>query len=419
MDKRLFKNTKPKTIDKSLDSLESINQRKEEIKAEEAQTVKKIREGFQEVVVMFIDMVDSTKFKTAKQESPEKWIIRVRQFSDIVGEYINECGGRIVKYIGDELMAVFNRESKVNDAINLINRINDLQRDLSEITTEPTSVKIVLDFGKVYFLEYDGHNEPDPQGTPVDRCARIAKYCKAGVVLTSYDFVNKCDRHIIWTKIGEVELKGIGTTRIYQFGEQTFEVVPMKEVPESEFTELKEKLNRHMSEIEDLTLKYKEALSINKELAEQLKDTGEKVDQNLVLEEDNEEGECERNWNKIKNLISGLKKIIQDCPASTYEYARFLFLYQRDEPWEYNRSSGDEFKSSIENNLVEEVEEGYYKLDASKKRNNKAIETMDEIEFLLNQYDLKCRKSDDRDLFDFSLKSPEFWQKYIGFSVTR
>lgn len=417
MSKKIFTETKPKSVDEPLNTLESIKQKKEAIIAEELETIKQIRSGFQEVVVLFIDMVDSTKFKTTTQDTPEKWILRVRQFSEIVGQYINECGGRIVKYIGDELLAVFNRDSKINDSINLLNRIKDLQRDLSEITGESTTVKIALDFGNVYFLEYIGHQEPDPQGTPVDRCARIAKYCKAGIALTSFELVKNCDHPNLWTNIGEAELKGIGPTRIFQFGEGTIDIIPTTEISETELKSLRDKTNQQKAEIENLTLKNNEAISINKELNEKLKESGASFDQSLVIEKDSNEVTCERNWDVIKTKITTLKKIINECTAPSSEYARFLFLYLRDEYWEYNSFTNDTFDASIESNLIRRSAENDYQLDPDNRRNRKAIEVMDDIEFHLEKYESQCRNYNDTDLFDFSLKSPEFWAKYIGYTV--
>ncbi|ERM80344.1 hypothetical protein P872_13455 [Rhodonellum psychrophilum GCM71 = DSM 17998] len=419
MAKKLFENKKPESVDKQLDTLEAIRQRKEEIIAQETETIKNIRAGFQETVVMFIDMVDSTKFKTANVETPEKWILRVRQFSEIVREYISECGGRVVKYIGDELMAVFPRASKINDAINLLNRIKDLQRDLSEITGEPTTIKIALDFGQVYFLEYDGHNEPDPQGTPIDRCARISKYCRPGTALTSFELVKNSDNTRLWSLVGEAELKGIGTTRIYQFGESTIEIKETTEIPITDLTTLKEKINKQQSDLENITLQFKEAESINGELAQKLKEAGEKVPEDLIIQNEDDDNECEQNWDRIKSKISALKKMIYDCPSPQYEYGRFLFLHMQDEYWEYNSYTGDTFDTSIESNLLRVTGEKYYKLDTSNRRNKKAIELMDEIEFDLEKFESECREDNDNDLFDYSLKSPEFWSKYVGITVTR
>lgn len=419
MSKKLFVDKKPKSVDDSRNTLKNIKQKKEAIIAEEAETIKQIRGGYQEVVIMFIDMVDSIKFKTATQDTPEKRILRVRQFSEIVGQYINKCGGRIVKYTGNELLAVFNRESKINDAIDFLNRIKDLQRDLSDIMAEPTTVKIALDFGNVYFLEYAGHKEPDPQGTPVDKCARIAKYCKAGIALTSCKLVNNCDHPNLWTNIGEAELEGIGLIRIFQFGEGTVEIIPMTEISETELKNLKDKSNQQTSEIETLTLKNNEAISINKKLNEKLKESGKTVDQALVIEKESGEDSCEKNWGEIKTKIAKLKKIINDCTAPSPEYARFLFLYLRDEYWKHNSKTCDTFDSSIENNLVLMTNESYYKLNPQHRRNKKAIETMKDIEFYLEKFDSECRQNDDKDLFAYSLTSPEFWVKYIGYTVIR
>lgn len=421
----IFKGKKPVGIDKSLDTLQKIKERKEKIINEESQTINNIRNGFENVVVMFIDLVDSTKFKLDNHDKSEKWILRVKQFSDIVSEYVNECGGRVVKYIGDEVMVVFNRKSMVNDSINLLNRIKELQNDLTEITEVDTKVKVALDIGNVYFLKYTGHNEPDPQGTPVDRCARIAKYCKPSIILSSYDYVSQGSHTKMWHKVGDINLKGIGLTSIFQYNEATIDILPITEISEIELQNLKNKISEQKIELENKNLQYKEALSINIELNNKLVNLGKQTDIRLIENDVAEnKNECEKLWDSVMSKIEDLKKIIQKSNVSIYEYARFLFLSRRDESWEFNAFEGAQFNSVIEANLVkDEDENGYYSLDYNNRRNKKAIQLMDEIEHDLSNYNDKCRNSDnneeDDDLFEYSLNDAEFWNDYIGYNVKK
>lgn len=88
MEKKIFKPSGNKPINPRLDNLEQVEQRVAEIIKEKDDVIKEIRDGFVECVVVFIDLVDSTKFKIENSGEPEKWILRVKQFGDIIKEYI-------------------------------------------------------------------------------------------------------------------------------------------------------------------------------------------------------------------------------------------------------------------------------------------------------------------------------------------
>jgi len=74
-------------------------------------------------VVVFIDLAYSTKFKIENSGEREKWILRVKQFGDIIKAYIENSNEKAVKYIGDEAMGIFEIKTKVDDAISLILKI--------------------------------------------------------------------------------------------------------------------------------------------------------------------------------------------------------------------------------------------------------------------------------------------------------
>jgi class 3 adenylate cyclase len=186
--------------------------------------VAQIRAGLKNVVVVFIDLVDSTQFKNDHCFQPEIWISRMIQFSEITRRYIESSNGRVVKYIGDEVMGVFDRSTQIEDSLNLIQNIAQLQNEISEITTTRTRVKIAVDYGEVFLVNFDGHIELDPLGTSIDRCARIKKYCTEGTILTSEKFVEKCKNKKEWKPVGEDHLKGIGTISIFQYREQTIKL---------------------------------------------------------------------------------------------------------------------------------------------------------------------------------------------------
>lgn len=230
--KKLFSKDERESINPKLEELKEFQGEIDRLREAASKTIATIREGLSDVVLAFIDIVGSTEYKMQHSDEPEKWILMLQQFGELMTDYVQELGGKIVKYIGDEVMAVFDRETYVNDALNFVMRIEEIEARLREVTKEAIRIKIAVDKGKVFMLRYRGHEELDPQGTPVDRCARIAKYAEAGMVLSTFEFVQHSEGRATWTQIGEPNLKGIGRTSVYQFG------IATKEINESIVTDL-------------------------------------------------------------------------------------------------------------------------------------------------------------------------------------
>ena len=125
--KRVLPKRNPaKAANEDLAKLEETKERMAEIKAEEEAILESIRSSFHEAVVVFIDMVGSTQFKIDNDDHQETWVLRVKQFSDVIAEYVEKLGGKVVKYIGDEVMAVFDNDSCINDACNLVARVEEI-----------------------------------------------------------------------------------------------------------------------------------------------------------------------------------------------------------------------------------------------------------------------------------------------------
>lgn len=159
---------------KVTDSIEQLIKKQDELATE-------IRQSAHPAVIVFVDLVGSTRAKTDHMNEPEVWLLPARQFYDVLARYISSLGGRVVKFIGDEAMAVFDGDTRLNDAANFISRIQELQDVLSGASQEKVKVKVAIDSGLVYAIEMPGQTETDVLGTPVDRCARIAKVTVQGV----------------------------------------------------------------------------------------------------------------------------------------------------------------------------------------------------------------------------------------------
>ena len=385
-----------------LDWLENIQSRAKELRSEEEEVKKQIRNGFVDVAVIFMDVVGSTAFKQDYQPTPEVWILRVRQFSELLAEAVSKSNGRVVKYIGDEVMAVY---ENIFDAQNLVARIQEIEKKLAEATGFETRIKVSADYGKVYYLKFPGHDELDPQGPAVDRCARIGKFGMPGQVLASSDFAGQTPK-LGWQKAGRAELKGLGVQTIYQLESVTVDLSPFVTIKEEEYNDLREN-------IQDLNFQVQSLKSKNESLVNELHELGQIPDQKYIAGSDDKEALNESIFSAIKKL----EKVIKDAPVPSNQYARFLFLYESGIGERYNSYEGKQFDEVIEAGLVKEDGDGFYNIDDDHPRNQRAIELMRDVDKAIDAFLKKYDQPSDH-LFKWSLSDPDFWEHFSSFYVT-
>lgn len=384
----------------TLSWFEEITAQAKEIASKKESAEKAIREGFKEKAIVFIDVVGSTEFKTRYPDNPEIWILRVKQFSALLASAIKQCNGTVIKYIGDEVMGSF---TNLNDAKNLVGRIAEIEETLKTGTGFETRIKTAIDCGPVYELEFEGHSVADPQGSTVDRCARISKYAVAGEVLASAYFVEKTPQ-LNWKKVGSVELKGLGKEVVYQLERVSVSLDEKIEIKKEEYDKLKEDIQESRTE----NSQFKEKL---RQLKEQLEKAGQKP---IIPGIDDDQ---EDDWITVENAINNLTKVIEDAPVSSKYYARFIFLDHAEKGREeYNRYEGKVFNDLIEANLVISDDDKYYSLNNDHPRNKKVSQLIAIIDKELNDY-LDTNEKDENDYFEWSTTDAEFWGKYIGYDV--
>lgn len=403
----------------TLTTFEVAQQRVQEALANEDAVKRQIREGFTDRVVAFIDMVDSTKFKMDHKDEPEKWLYRVHVFSELVTAFIKDSNGKVVKYIGDEVMAVFDRTgpSKITDAMSLINRVEIIEQALTEATGTPTQVKIAVDFGKVMLLEFDGHAEFDPQGTPVDRCARIAKHARPGVVVSSHEFVSACPGTIkpSWMEVGKFHPKGLDETTVYQLGAKTIAVYDSVEIPVDELASLRSQNANLLSENADLKEK-------NLGLQEDIKTLGEKPKaEHIFREEGTNSPEKRQAWEKIEADCQSLNDMIGKLGVNQSQYARLLFLHFGTTGLGLvaDAFAGKEVDEAlITRGLVtqDRDSENLYYLAPEARKNRPIIELVERIDNQLKDYEDQYGHDDEHD-FDYTVTDDDFWENILAYSV--
>lgn len=162
--------------------------------------------------VMFVDLVGSTEFK-ANNPDEFVWLKRLAIFLDTITQII-EPNGRVVKYIGDEIMAVFDGEDKLTQVVHTCENI------LEFCAKSPLDfrVKIGVEYGNVSLISFGSNSSSkrnktnipaDPQGIVVDKCARIMHKALPNTIICSDGFFQAYIDKERWRFCGHFEAKGI------------------------------------------------------------------------------------------------------------------------------------------------------------------------------------------------------------------
>jgi class 3 adenylate cyclase len=125
--------------------------------------------------IMFADVAGSTKmYDTLGDAEAEKQIAWcIKTMTDITNGY----DGRVIKTIGDEIMASFDSADKATEAA------IDMQMNISGNTSNALSIRIGLQYGNA--IDRDG----DLYGDAVNVAARMAGVAKAHQIITTEDLI--------------------------------------------------------------------------------------------------------------------------------------------------------------------------------------------------------------------------------------
>ena len=154
--------------------------------------------------VVFIDLAGSTKLKAAVPQ--EEWLPIICRFLLCVSECVEENRGTVIKYIGDEVLAVYSDQ----DAKIATSRCEQCIRECDKklrVLGHKYQAKFAADFGSAASVDFP-NAAGDVLGTCVDRCARISKIAAPGTVVASKQFVAESVNKSNWKRIGHFPLKG-------------------------------------------------------------------------------------------------------------------------------------------------------------------------------------------------------------------
>lgn len=161
-------------INESAKEFEDIQELIKQAQTRKLEIVTTIRNSTVNSAIMFIDLVGSTKRKMECADSPETWIFELSKFYEIIEKWIKKFDGTVVKYIGDELMAAFYGANAATNAISLASNYEVIEKDVSNVLSCETKIKIAIDYGSVFEINVPGQTENDVLGTPVDYSGRIS-----------------------------------------------------------------------------------------------------------------------------------------------------------------------------------------------------------------------------------------------------
>lgn len=166
------------------------------------------------VVVAFVDLADSTRLKNQPQAD---WLPLIARFLLTVAQLAEKCEGRVVKYVGDEVISVFdNQDGLAGQRVESF--LWECESSLAPEGDEYVA-KYAFDFGQGARIEPASMPE-DILGTCVDRCARISKIAKSGTAVASAQFVAISKNKKSWRRIGSCKVRGLSESAVvYQLRE--------------------------------------------------------------------------------------------------------------------------------------------------------------------------------------------------------
>lgn len=162
------------------------------------------------LVIMFTDIVGYTRIT---EEKGEKYASTLRAYHDeILTKVIEENSqGKVVKYIGDSVMAIFSEPTKaVEVSIEIHNQLNIFNKEHENLVD--IDIRIGLHMGQVAI---ENNIQSDIFGRHVNRASRIEGLAGAGQVYVSFPVFDSAKGwlqdldHLGWKFHGEYYLKGI------------------------------------------------------------------------------------------------------------------------------------------------------------------------------------------------------------------
>lgn len=173
---------------------------------------KYLEEQSNNMAIVFVDMCNSTQLK---QKPQKEWLPIICKFLLTISNIVIESGGKVVKYVGDEVIAIFPEDKNNMATFKAEKFVWHCYEELRKCD-EKYLAKYALDYGGGASVNIKGLPQ-DFLGTFIDRCARISNLVEPDTALASYNFVQKSKNKSSWINLGNFLFKGISKKlKVYQ-----------------------------------------------------------------------------------------------------------------------------------------------------------------------------------------------------------
>ena len=172
---------------------------------------------YRQAVILFSDIRGFTEYSSI--HSPEKVVDMLNFILGAKADAVDEFGGHIDKFIGDAVMAVFDKDDKVPRAIQAAVKIHNQVEKLSLKVKEGITLKvgIGISMGEVIFgnIGSEARRDFTTIGSEVNLASRLCSYALPSQtliskkVLTAFQELPESHNYVV-EAIGDIKLKGFG-----------------------------------------------------------------------------------------------------------------------------------------------------------------------------------------------------------------
>ena len=170
-----------------------------------------------DVGLFFCDLRGFTSLSSKLE--PTQVRAMLNRFYDLLTEIIHEHGGTVLKFVGDEVFAVFgaplpienSAQSTLDCAIEIQERAHELDRDLADLEIPPVQFGIGMNAGFVVAAHVGGgrRRQYDIVGDTVNLASRLCGQAGKGEIVLPEAIVPRLTNPPETDSMGAVQLKGL------------------------------------------------------------------------------------------------------------------------------------------------------------------------------------------------------------------
>lgn len=180
------------------------------------------------ITVLFSDIRGFTAW--SEQHTPEEVIDMLNNLLSFQADIVHQFSGDVDKFVGDELVAVFQGEDKEQQAVNAAIRIQKKLKSLIQKEQENMAVGIGINTGEVVMGAMGSENRMDYTvlGSTVNLGARLCSAAEKHQILISESVFLNLERRIPVKELDTIAVKGIEKpVLIYEVDWETEDLIPI------------------------------------------------------------------------------------------------------------------------------------------------------------------------------------------------